>query len=95
MMSFRLTFAALAVIAVPMVVAAQQAASAPAKADRRICRTNTELGSRLGRVRRCYTEAEYDAMKKDSRETVDRVQSINNMDRVPNQPGLSSGALPQ
>lgn len=94
-MSFRVGFAALALIAVPMVLAAQEPAGASVKPDRRICRTSTELGSRLGRVRRCYTQAEYDAMSKDSREAVDRVQSINNMDRVPGRPDLSSGTLPR
>ncbi|HYI48363.1 MAG TPA: hypothetical protein VEX35_07865 [Allosphingosinicella sp.] len=97
-MLFRLGLAALAVVAVPMVVAAQQPARTPAKSERRICRSDVDIGSRVARVRRCYSKAEYAAMKQESREVVDRVQALkvmNNGESVPGRPGLSNGSLPQ
>ncbi|HVQ08070.1 MAG TPA: hypothetical protein VMS43_06505 [Allosphingosinicella sp.] len=98
-MLFRLGLTALAVVAVPVVVAAQSpSAAAPRKSERRICRSEVDLGSRVARVRRCYSQSEYVAMKQESRETVDRVQSlkiVSTRETIPARPGLSHGGAPR
>lgn len=98
-MSLRLGLAALAVVAVPVVVAAAPPpANAPAKAERRICRADVDLGSRVARVRRCRSRAEHLAMKQQARETVDRIQAfkaVNNIDSNPSRPLPTGGGLPR
>lgn len=98
-MSFRLGLAALAVVAVPVIVAAQTPpAGAPAKAERRVCRAEIDTGSRVARVRRCRSKAEHLAMKQQARETVDRIQAfkaVNNIDSAPSRPLPSGGGLPR
>ncbi len=100
-MSLRLVLAAAAVVAVPVALYAQAptevAPVASAKSERRICEATVEIGSRLSRARRCYSKAEHDAMKAESRAVVDRVQALkifNNVDNIPGRPALSSGTLP-
>jgi len=97
-MSLRLVMAAIAVVAVPVALYAQAPAPvAPDKSERRVCETTVDIGSRLARARRCYSKAEHDAMKAESREVVDRVQALkifNNRDIVPGRPDLSNGSLP-
>ena len=98
-MSLRPGLAALAVVAVPVVVAAAPPpANAPAKAERRICRADVDLGSRVARVRRCRSRAEHLAMKQQARETVDRIQAlkiVNNVDSNPGRALPSGGGLPR
>lgn len=98
-MSLRLGLAALAVVVVPVVVAAAPPpANTPAKAERRICRSDTDLGSRVARVRRCRSRAEHLAMKQQARETVDRIQAfkaVNNIDSNPGRPLPTGGGLPR
>ena len=100
-MSLRLVMAAVAVVAVPVALYAQAPApSAPvasSKSERRICESTVDIGSRLGRARRCYSKAEHDAMQAESRDVVDRVQSLkifNNRAVVPGRPDLSEGISP-
>ena len=97
-MSLRLVMAAIAVVAVPVALYAQAPAPvAPSKSERRVCESTVDIGSRLGRARRCYSKAEHDAMKAESRDVVDRVQSLkifNNRAVVPGRPDLSEGISP-
>ena len=99
-MSLRLVVAAVAVVAVPVTLYAQAPAPlfevAPRKSERRICEITSEVGSRLGRTRRCYSKSEHDAMKAESREVADRVQAMkafNNID-PDNLRGQPSGNAP-
>jgi len=99
-MSLRLVIAAAAVVAVPVALYAQAPAPlfevAPRKAERRICEVTGEIGSRLGRSRRCYSKSEHDAMKAESRLVTDRVQALkafNNLD-PDNLRGQPSGTAP-
>lgn len=101
-MSLRLVMAAIAVVAVPVALYAQAPAPiapvASAKSERRVCESTIDIGSRLARARRCYSKAEHDAMKAESRATVDRVQSLkafNNIDTIPGRPGLSTVTVPR
>ena len=74
----RLILAAAAVVAVPVAVSGQEGAPPPRKESpaKRTCESNTELGSRLNRVRTCRTKAEREAMKIEARRTVDRIQAL-------------------
>lgn len=75
-MSIRLLLAALAVVAVPVVVLAQQPApERKAKAERRYCVADNDPAGRLRNIRRCYTKAEHDAMKQEARKTIDLIQT--------------------
>ena len=44
--------------------------------QRRICRTSDQIGTRLERVRRCKTQAEWDQMARESRQVVERIQGL-------------------
>ena len=75
----RFILAAAAVVAVPVAVSGQEGAPPPPRKEspaRRTCESNTELGSRLNRVRTCRTRAEREAMKIEARRTVDRIQAL-------------------
>jgi hypothetical protein len=41
-----------------------------------ICRSEEEIGSRLSRVKRCHTAAEWALIKRENRLTIDRVQAF-------------------
>lgn len=76
-MSIRLLIAAAAVIAVPVAVMGQQPAPPrKAKAERRYCEVDNDPAGRLRNIRRCYTKAERDAMKAESRRTIERIQNM-------------------
>jgi hypothetical protein len=46
----------------------------PADPNQKICQDITQVGSRLATKRICATRAEWAAMRKDDRETVDAIQ---------------------
>lgn len=76
-MLVRLLVAALATATVPAIVPG--AARPDGQADystKKVCDTNTPVGSRLGGVRRCRTAAERREEQKESREVVDRIQLL-------------------
>lgn len=79
-MSIRLLVAAAAVIVVPMAVVGQPTTAPTAKRkqppERRFCVVDNDPSNRLRRVSRCYTKVEYDAMRADSRRTIDRIQTM-------------------
>ena len=41
-----------------------------------VCRTQRETGTMLGRVRVCKTRAEWELARRDTRQTVDRAQTV-------------------
>lgn len=69
----RLALAALAVVLVPAAVGAEPA-QRKSDPDRKICATDSTIGTRLGNTRRCRTKAERDAHKAEARNAVDRMQ---------------------
>ena len=76
-MILRYFLAAVAVVAVPAALVG--AAEPDARADygtKKVCDSNTPVGSRLGGVRRCRTAAERREEQKESREVVDRIQLL-------------------
>jgi hypothetical protein len=73
----RILLPALAVIALPIAVHGAEGPSRPANPQaKRTCDVETPTGSRLGGVRRCRSAAERDALKQESRRTVDRIQAF-------------------
>jgi Ni/Co efflux regulator RcnB len=79
-MSIRLLLAAVAVtavVAVPIAAGGQEPAPDRREASkRRYCEARDDVASRLANRRRCYTKAEYDAMKHEARQVVDRIQMM-------------------
>ena len=66
---------AILAIGTVLLSAAAAASQAPADdSDRLVCRTNTEIGSRLRRARTCKTQAEWDALAREQRAGIDRAQ---------------------
>lgn len=80
---FRALTAALAVAAAPIALGAQPTIEARNDSTRKICRTEGEVGSRLGGTRRCRTKAEWDAEKAQARMLVDRVQHMQPINCTP------------
>jgi hypothetical protein len=77
-MSIRLLIAAAAVVAIPMAAIGQDRDTSPRRNStaKRYCEANSDIASRLNNRRRCFTKAEYDAMKMEARQTVDRIQNM-------------------
>jgi hypothetical protein len=64
-----------AIMLLSTAVAAAEAPSAGSDADRMICRTTGDIGSRLSRTRNCMTKAEWDARARSQRTEIDRAQT--------------------
>jgi hypothetical protein len=43
--------------------------------NRVICRTEQQIGSRLQKIRRCHTAAEWAEIKRENRRVIDKVQA--------------------
>ena len=72
---------AASLIASGAVAATAQTQAAPADEKeagqpKMICRTQTEIGSRLNRRRVCRTQAQWDEIEAQTRQVVERVQSF-------------------
>jgi hypothetical protein len=44
-------------------------------ANKQICRTMADIGSRLGRSRACHTAQEWEELRRQTRQTVDHIQN--------------------
>jgi hypothetical protein len=78
-MSIRLLVGLVAAIAVPVAVMGEPATPKARKqtaSERRFCVVDNDPANRLRRISRCYTKAERDALKLDSRRTIDRIQTM-------------------
>lgn len=74
-MIIRTFVAVVAIVAVPVtVVGAEPAPRKSESAEKKVCSTDTTIGTRLGSTRRCRTKSERDAAKAEARQTVDRIQ---------------------
>jgi len=72
----RALVAAVAVVAVPIVAAGAQTGSiVSSNPTKRSCTVRTTLGTRLGRTVVCQTKEERDQLKREGRDTVERVQN--------------------
>jgi hypothetical protein len=45
-------------------------------ANKQICRTMADTGSRLGRTRACHTAQEWTELRRQARQNVDRIQNM-------------------
>ena len=43
--------------------------------NRVICRTEQQIGSRLAKIKRCHTAAEWAQIKRENRQVIDKVQA--------------------
>ena len=62
---------------------AQPAASPNADANKQICRTVADTGSRLGHSRACHTAQEWADLRRQTRQNVDRIQTRQAMNADP------------
>ena len=59
----------------PSNASANGAGAGAANADQMVCRTVRETGSMLGRNRICKTRAQWEADRRDTRQSIDRTQT--------------------
>jgi hypothetical protein len=50
--------------------------SSQSNANKQICRTTPDTGSRLGRTRSCHTAQEWIELRRQTKQNVDRIQSM-------------------
>jgi hypothetical protein len=67
--------AAAALITATAAMAQPADAGSTAGADKQICRTTADTGSRLGRSRACHTAQEWADLRRQTRQNVDRIQT--------------------
>lgn len=56
-------------------VMAEPSGSSSGSANKQICRSTADTGSRLGRSRECHTEAEWAELRRQTQQNIDRVQN--------------------
>jgi hypothetical protein len=76
-MILRALLASIAVVAIPLTVVG--AAEPQNESTKKTCKVGKVTGSRLGGVRRCRTQSEWDQEKAESRDVTQRIQSQKNM----------------
>jgi len=76
-MIWRTLLAATAVVVIPISVVGT--AEAQGESTKRTCKVSKVTGSRLGGVRRCRSQAEWDQEKAEGRDVTQRIQSQKNM----------------
>jgi hypothetical protein len=54
---------------------ASEGGAAKNDANKQICRTTADIGSRLARSRACHTAAEWAELRRQTRQTVDHIQN--------------------
>jgi hypothetical protein len=73
----RYLIAAVAMVAFPLsVAAAEKSNGKSSSSEKKICKVERDTGSRLGGVKRCRTRAEMEALKDETRNQIERVQSL-------------------
>jgi hypothetical protein len=73
----RLVIAAFVVSSVPLSAAEADSPKRPdSYSTKKICKVDKETGSRLGGVKRCRTRAEMEALKRETRLTVEKIQAF-------------------
>jgi hypothetical protein len=70
---------AIALVTATAVIAQPSGTDAPnsrGDANKQICRTMADTGSRLGRYRACHTAQEWTELRRQTKQTVDRIQNV-------------------
>ena len=73
-MTYRFLAAAAVIIIPAGIVGAEPTQGSKDYSTKKICRTNSTIGTRLGNTRTCRTKAEHEAVKAEARRTIDRIQ---------------------
>lgn len=66
---------AVALVATTAVMAEPSSGGAKSEANKQICRTLPNTGSRLSRSRECHTAQEWTEIRRQAKQEIDRVQS--------------------
>jgi uncharacterized membrane protein len=74
---------ALATATATAVMAEPSAADPQAGANKQICRSMADTGSRLGHSRACHTAQEWSDLRRQTRQNVDRIQTRQAMNADP------------
>jgi len=76
-MSVKALLAAAAVISVPIAVNGAEPSTGQQKVspEKKVCRVQSDTGSRLGAVRVCRTASEEEQMRQERRRVIDRIQA--------------------
>jgi hypothetical protein len=72
----KFVIAAFVVASIPLAGAAAQQAKKSNYGTKKICKVEGETGSRLGGVKRCRTQQEWDELKRETRQQIDRAQNM-------------------
>ncbi len=81
----RMLYGASAALLLTATVALAQPAASGSKGDanKQICRTISDTGSRLGHTRACHTAQEWADLRRQTRQNVDRIQTRQAMNSDP------------
>ena len=67
---------AIALVAATAVLAQPSTGESKSDPNKQICRTQMDIGSRLARTRSCHTAAEWAELRRQSRQVIDRIQTM-------------------
>ena len=71
---------AIALVSATAVIAQPQTSSDPkSNANKQICRTMSDTGSRLGRYRACHTAQEWIELRRQTKQNIDHIQNARPM----------------
>jgi hypothetical protein len=73
-----------ALLTATAVVAQPSDGGATGEANKQICRSSPDTGSRLGRTRACHTAQEWAELRRQTRQNIDRIQTRQAMNSDPN-----------
>jgi hypothetical protein len=74
---------AVALVTATAVMAEPSAGDPQAGANKQICRSMADTGSRLGHTRACHTAQEWSDLRRQTRQNVDRIQTRQAMNSDP------------
>lgn len=74
---------AMALLTTTAVMAEPSARETQSGADKQICHSSADTGSRLGRTRACHTAQEWADLRRQTRQNVDRIQTRQAMNADP------------
>ena len=83
-MTRQFVLAALLVGSIPLAAVAAEQSKPDTYSTKKICKVQRELGSRLGGVKRCRTQQEWDELRRETRLVVDRAQNLKTTQCPPN-----------
>ena len=67
---------AVALVTGTALLAQPSGGASKSNSNKQICHTVSETGSRLGRTRACHTAQEWEELRRQTKQTVDRIQNM-------------------